>query len=385
MRRACLLLVVGLLAVAPRAEAGGTYVALGDSYVAGALIPDLVGAPALCGRSSRNYPRLTAAALGLTLRDVSCSGAAIGHMTAPQRFGDGSANPAQFDALTPDVELVTIGLSANDTGIISVPGACATDDDPAPTSTACRRAHRTGGEDVVLARIARDGPRMAAVIRGIRERAPRARVVVVGYPALTPANGTNCYPTVPLSSDDLVYADELLRANNAMLRTQAAEYVSLYEDAVGHDICAPEASRWLEGFAPEDAAFPIHPNARGEAGFARTLLAALRTPPAPSALPPTAPVTEAARLVLRQERPARRTGPPPRFAVTLAAPARASFSLQRRTGPATYAAPRRFGRTLRAGTTRVRVARRDLGRRRGTYRLTVRAAGLSAVVRFRMR
>lgn len=395
MRRAPLL-VAGALAcavAAPSADAAGLYVSLGDSYVAGALVPDLVGEPALCGRSSRNYPRLTAAALGYTLRDVSCSGAAIGHMTGPQTFSDGSSNPPQFDALTPDTALVTVGLSANDTGIISVPGDCVTDSDPAPTSVECRRFHQGPGGDVVLARIAREAPRMREVLRQIRLRAPAARVLVMGYPQVTRNDGTNCYPTVPMSSDDLVYSDEVLVANDAMLREQAAaagvEYVSTY--APGHDICAPEDARWIEGFVLGDVSFPVHPNARGEAGMAALLQAALRTPPPPAA-PVIAPPAAAAPAIirtLRQERPARRTGPPPRFAVTVSAATTVRFRVERRDRSGRYGGARRFQRRLRAGTTRVHVQRAALGRRPGTYRLTATpfgaANGAPVTVTFRLR
>lgn len=58
------------------AAAKGPYVALGDSYTSGPEIPDRTGTPAGCERSSRNYPALVAADLGLTGSQASGTSAA---------------------------------------------------------------------------------------------------------------------------------------------------------------------------------------------------------------------------------------------------------------------------------------------------------------------
>ena len=52
------------------------YVALGDSYSAGAgVLPKDLSAPPLCIRTTKNYPRLIASATGAALRDVTCTAA----------------------------------------------------------------------------------------------------------------------------------------------------------------------------------------------------------------------------------------------------------------------------------------------------------------------
>ena len=53
---------------------GAKYVALGSSFAAGPGIAEQLGG---CGRSDRNYSHLIAEELGLTLNNVSCSGATI--------------------------------------------------------------------------------------------------------------------------------------------------------------------------------------------------------------------------------------------------------------------------------------------------------------------
>ena len=60
------------------------------------------------------------------------------------------------------------------------------------------------------------------MLRGVRARAPAARIVLVGYPAVTPRAGNGCYPLVPMSPDDLRYVDELIVRLNVMLAAEAA-------------------------------------------------------------------------------------------------------------------------------------------------------------------
>jgi hypothetical protein len=71
-----------------RAEAQSpppSYVALGDSYTAGPLIPLQELSPLGCLRSDHNYPHLVAATLGVSeFRDPSCSGAETEDMSMAQ-------------------------------------------------------------------------------------------------------------------------------------------------------------------------------------------------------------------------------------------------------------------------------------------------------------
>ncbi len=381
----CRLLTLGAPAAA---HAGGLYVALGDSYTAGPLIPNQVGTPIDCARSDHNYPSLVAAALGLTLRDVSCSSAKTKHMAEPQGpLPLGGTNPPQFDGVTADAALVTVGIGGNDAGLVGVGEKCGQLGLTAPTGHACRDFYTAGGRDRVAEKIAEAAPKVAAVLQGIRVRAPGARVAIVGYPAVAPNDGTGCYPAVPLSPDDLAYVNELLVKINAMIAAQAAangaEYVDTYGGSVGHHVCTLPPTRWFEGIAPTQPAYPLHPNGQGEASMARSLAAVLARPR------PAAPAPAISRLVL--VRAARRTGPPARFRFRLDRPASVVALLQRRTGPKRYGRAKRF--TIAppaAGSYAVRLSRKALGRRPGAYKLTLTpvAAGVTGApvaLRFRMR
>src|SRR3954447_26308895 len=168
--------------------APGTYVALGDSYTSGPLIPNQHGDPIDCGRSDHNYPSLVAAALKpKVFTDVSCGSAQTKDMTAPQTgLPAGGTNPPQFNALRRDATLVTVGIGGNDAGLVGVAEKCAQLGATNPAGHACRDYWAPGGNDQVAARIEETKPKLAAVLQGIHQRSPGARVAIVGYPDPVP-------------------------------------------------------------------------------------------------------------------------------------------------------------------------------------------------------
>lgn len=258
----------GTAGASPAGHGGGgrDYVALGDSYASGPLIPDQVDPT--CLRSSSNYPSLVAARENARLTDVSCSGATTAEMTAPQ-----GAAPAQLAALKRGTDLVTLSIGGNDIGFSSVIATCAGLTSADPTGAPCRAHFTAGGHDQLAERVAQTAPKVATVIRDIHRRAPHARVVVAGYPDLFPDDGSACTSaTVPFAAGDFSYLRDTEKALNAMLATQArkagARYADTYTPTIGHDMCAPAGTRWIESLAPATPAAPAHPNAQGEAAMA---------------------------------------------------------------------------------------------------------------------
>ena len=357
------------------------YVALGDSYTAAPLVPDQYGDPIGCARSNRNYPSLVTAAIrATTFRDVSCSAATTEHMLAPQGVLGGN-NAPQFLALSGDTSLVTVGIGGNDVGLVGAATSCVGLGLLAPTGTACRTSFaKPGGGDLLVDQIAASAPKIAATLQGIHARSPQARVLIVGYPDVTPRDSRGCYPLVPLSDDDIAYLDESLRRTNAMLAQQAAandaEFVDTYDDSVGHDVCTLPGTRWFEGLVPTTLASPVHPNALGEASMARSVLRVLGQPrPGP---------------VLGALKRAQRTvvaGRAARFTYTLSRAASVTFGLQRSLGRGRYA-PIRGVRTVagKAGANAVTLTAKRLGRRAGLYRVSaVLADGATRSTHIRIR
>ena len=89
------------LALAGQSRSGagspaGPFVALGDSFAAGNLIPSSpAGAPAGCLRSSHDYGADAAAALRVTRYiDATCNGASTASMTQPEPVLGGTDPPS---------------------------------------------------------------------------------------------------------------------------------------------------------------------------------------------------------------------------------------------------------------------------------------------------
>ena len=248
------------------------YVALGDSMASGPLIPDPTGQLA-CGRSTHNYAHDMAASLGIpVLRDVTCSGASTFHMTNPQPLSiagvaAGTA-PPQFDALTADTTLVTLTIGGNDVGLVGVAQDCMQLN---PFAAPCKGKYVVNGVDSVAARSDAFAPKLAAVLAGIHQRSPQARVLVTGYGDYIKAGG--CWPVEPLLGSDATWLQsEVDYLNSVIASTSAsngATYVDVRTPSAGHDSCQGEGSRWVEGYVPLSPAAPLHPNQAGEAAYAR--------------------------------------------------------------------------------------------------------------------
>ncbi|GAA1510032.1 SGNH/GDSL hydrolase family protein [Nocardioides humi] len=255
--------------------AGSTYVALGDSYSAGPRLGPSSG-PVGCEQTTGNYPHLLAARLGLELTDVTCGGATSAHLAGPQTPPNGDPVPPQLDALTADTDLVTIGIGGNDGKVF------------AELVTTCvglavedRRGAPCTAEDAefrakVERQLGKLPSRMIEAVEAVRERAPDATVLVVGYPHVFPASGT-C-DLLPLARGDYPYGRDLVSRINDGLSAAAEQtgvgYVDVWAATEGHDICS--ADPWIAGLIPERAALEYHPYAEEQKVVADLLAAALR-------------------------------------------------------------------------------------------------------------
>jgi lysophospholipase L1-like esterase len=256
------------------------YVALGDSYTSAPFISAPTGQPYDCGRSDRNYPHLVQKALRFPVfRDVSCGSADTKDMTAPQGpLPLGNFNPPQFDALGPDVALVTVGIGGNDIGFGGATSECVQLPKPLGGQP-CHVSYTAGGVDQISKRITEARPKIDAVLDGIHLRAPNARVLVVGYPALLPETNSGCYPYVPVLRDDIAWLRAKNKELNAMLADAAfadgSTYVDWYGPSIGHDMCKPPGIAWTNAVAVVPPSYPAHPNTLGTQGAARAVLRAL--------------------------------------------------------------------------------------------------------------
>lgn len=144
-----------------------------------------------------------------------------------------------------------------------------------------------------------------------------------------------------------------------------AEFIDTYFDSIGHDVCTAPPTRWFEGLVPTEPAYPLHPNAKGEASMGRSALEVLSKP---------SPGDKAPRVTGLQVFPRRVHGREVtiRFELNRAAKVTLTRKLAgaRRPGPS-RSKPRSLAPPVSAdpGLNAIQVRARRLGSRAGRYRL----------------
>jgi hypothetical protein len=270
------------------------YVALGDSYSAGPLIPALRPDPTGCVRSTNNYPAFLAGYLTVgTYRDVTCSGARVrdfAHAQTP--LVPGPQVPPQLGALSSTTGLVTVGIGGNDFGLFGqMTATCPELAKRHPDGAPCKRYYTNDrGVNTKYRDARRIRKHIALALREIHHAAPNAHVVVVGYPRLLPTTGT-C-PEAPFATGDYAFGRHVEYLLNRSLRRAShhhrATYVSTYGVSRGHDICAGSRA-WINGAQEKANAYAYHPFEKGERGMGRHVFHVLtggRAPRGGDAMPP---------------------------------------------------------------------------------------------------
>jgi hypothetical protein len=264
-RTVTLIALVGVLsALSPsiaNAE-GASYAAMGDSYTAAPGVLPPSGFFAKCGQSAANYPHLVAAALKLSLTDVSCGGAKTENFTKSQFTG---LEP-QFSALTPTTEVVTVSMGGNDGNLFGklLQGCTALDFGQPNVGAPCQEHF----EGFVTATREEFQPIQEAALAEIHMLAPNAKVFLVGYPDITPADGY-CPSAMPWTTGDLSwFRNQVQIVGNETLQQEAektgAVFVDTFPHSIGHDVCQPPGVRWIEPLFGSLTGVPVHPNAIGE-------------------------------------------------------------------------------------------------------------------------
>ncbi|MGC4960642.1 SGNH/GDSL hydrolase family protein [Gordonia sp. DT101] len=249
------------------------YVALGSSYAAGPGATRLVDRR--CLRTTDNYPHQVAAARGLSLTDVTCSGATTANiLRTPQ---SPYAGVPQITAVTPDTDLVTVTIGGNDLGYISRVAAqgCANtvaDLTHGTVISGCRVGARIRPEPSAAAYLAVEHA-IVEIVSEVRSRAPHAKVVIVDYPPLIDPHAPHC-SRIPLTAAEVAETvrvhDGLVAATARAARSSGAALVTASKTGAAHTACS--ATPWLSGFEPPA---PYHPTELGKSGVAQLVLRVL--------------------------------------------------------------------------------------------------------------
>jgi lysophospholipase L1-like esterase len=230
---------------------------MGSSVAAGPGIPDSVPGQS-CGRSTNNYAHLIATDLGLALTEVSCSGAIIDNVASvPQ-----GTNPLQIAALTPDTRIVTISMGGNDVRYSASLIACGQD---GANGTSCL------GTDVDTAAINQlltaERSKLVEMLRAVKQAAPGAKIFLVANTMMLPDPPVSCPPRAPFQAADATFlgmlGKELQDSFVAAAQEADVHFVDVYGASEGHDVCAPDGQRWVEGQTPPAVVPYYHPNATG--------------------------------------------------------------------------------------------------------------------------
>ncbi len=257
------LLGLALVTAAP-ADASGrhgrslSYAALGDSYAAGFGAGQYVDD---CFQSRRGYPALLDDETRASLRvNATCNGATTATVLAEQ-----------VPELTSRTRLVTLTVGGNDLGFARVATICAPG-----ASVACQDA--INGALALLAPQAGGGPsvlasRLATTYGAVAIAAPRAEVLVTGYPYLfEPPTASTPNPAVVLALNNATAAlNATIKATVESRAAAGAEiaYVDVTAGFAGHGIGS--ARPFLHASGPE----ALHPTARGYRVYAQALTRAL--------------------------------------------------------------------------------------------------------------
>jgi lysophospholipase L1-like esterase len=228
-----------LVSTAAQAAPAVNYVALGDSYSSG------VGAGSYdlstCLRSQKSYAPLWAAAHAVSsFRFPACGGAVTSDVINNQ-----------VSSLSASTTLVTITIGGNDAGFADVVTSCRFGSDSSCTNAV--------NESKAFAASELPG-RLDQTYAAIRNRAPAAQLIVLGYPRLFELRSCGVLAMSTYKRTILNEAADVL-ASVIAARSGAAggTFVDARPAFAGHGVCA--ASPWIKDISGVIEAY--HPNVDG--------------------------------------------------------------------------------------------------------------------------
>ncbi|CAI9415443.1 SGNH/GDSL hydrolase family protein [Nocardioides sp. T2.26MG-1] len=278
----------------------GEYVALGDSYSSGEGAWDYEEGTDFddrddlwpfnddeedhnrCHRSHNAYSQVLADHNdfegGLTF--VACSGAVAGDLSHSNHSNTGE--DPQLDALDEDTSLVTMTMGGNDIGFADVVTDCILNGEGGVGFIAtCQEKH----DQRIRDRLPELEQELIERYLAIKEKAPNARVIIIGYPQLFPDNPSDDYHDL-LFAEDQVWMNEMAGLLNSMLADAAAEagveFVDPTDAFHGHGIGSDDP--WINDLDMGGPGLMIadpssfHPNAAGHAAIADLIQQQLEHP-----------------------------------------------------------------------------------------------------------
>ena len=238
------------MSAVPAADAASSvsYVALGDSYSSGLGAGSYISSSGGCDRSTNAYPEQWAGANApASFVSVACAGATTSDVIN-----------GQVSALNPGTTLVSVTIGGNDAGFSSVMETCVF------TSTSSCVSAVAAARNFATTQLP---ARLASTLQAIRQHAPNAKIVLLGYPDLYDlSKSSTC---IGLSTQDRTALDAAADTLDSVLSTAvttAADQDIVFADVrgqfAGHEIC--DSGSWLHSVDILAISSSYHPTASGQ-------------------------------------------------------------------------------------------------------------------------
>ena len=180
--------------------------------------------PRGCHKSTNNYPAILARPLHVSrFDDVTCSGATTEDVINRSQQTDDGLVARQSTRSARPTDLITITIGANDIGLAGDAKACQVESaDPTP----CTARFVVDNVDRLSRSIIAQLPVWSTLIDQVRAKAPRARIIMVGYGIFIRPGG--CFPDQPILPRDADYlqskVDELDDRQRQLATEKGIEY-----------------------------------------------------------------------------------------------------------------------------------------------------------------
>jgi lysophospholipase L1-like esterase len=248
------LVLLALLCPTVASAVSTRYVALGDSYSSGLGSTKFIASSGACKRSRQAYPYLLGRKL-VAFR--ACAAGTTEDVLDPQ-----------LKAFPSGVRLVTITIGGNDAGFADVVSTCLFG-----KPSVCKRRVASASTFIRT--------KLAAKLRrtysAIRKRAPKATVVVAGYPRLFAEKRCSGAGGIDAGEQRILNAgsDLLARTIATEVKKHARFRFADVRDAFdGHGLCS--SSPRITGINNGSIYSAFHPNPAGYIAYARVIQARLR-------------------------------------------------------------------------------------------------------------
>jgi lysophospholipase L1-like esterase len=243
------------------------YVALGDSYSSGEGLPSFIppSDTTACDRSYTSYPGLlTNPSLFTYVPEISlqafraCSGA-----TTADIYTGKNGEPGQLTSLSALTDITTMTAGGNDVGFGDFAAKCV-----------IGTCNSSSSEYLyAIDQITNYLPNnLDLLFDRIRTAAPNSEVYVIGYPYVTPPDGTDC---TYFTDSEKTAANQIVDGLNSALAIAVSNQGSGFEfinpnaegsPFIGHELCTEDP--YFFGLNISEHRFSFHPNAAGQNAYA---------------------------------------------------------------------------------------------------------------------